>query len=314
MVNTAMNTRSIQEFVSHGIATIVDLREALQLAMQLEFATIPPYLCAQWSVRHDPARVEGVLHKIVSQEMGHMALSGNLLAAYGGTPHLAYPAFIPTYPTRVLPGGIVQRLPVDLLPLTRQQLEVFMQIELPAFPPIAFMAALPPATIGEFYDVIIAAIERLMPAIDGNAHQIQNFNVPPIQSNSEAIEALRRLKEEGEGTAASPEQPAADEQVFAHYYLFKEMFVGRRLEKQSGVWGFTGDVVTLPTVYDFSPEGSPSIANRQFARQLSRVLAELQDCWSAGASFNVAAMFELKAAGQALIRQGVRPHFAWISP
>ena len=51
--------------------------------MQLEFATIPPYLCAQWSVKSDPDRVEGVLHKIVSQEMYHFALAGNLLSAIG---------------------------------------------------------------------------------------------------------------------------------------------------------------------------------------------------------------------------------------
>ena len=60
--------KMIKEYVEAGISSVGELEGALQLAMQLEFATIPPYLCAQWSTKDDPDRVEGVLHKIVSQE------------------------------------------------------------------------------------------------------------------------------------------------------------------------------------------------------------------------------------------------------
>src|SRR5262245_41269998 len=140
--------KTIRQFVEAGIPALPDLKEALQLAMQLEFGTIPPYLCAQWSVKEDRDRTEGVLHKVVSQEMYHFALAGNLLSAIGGVPRIANAVFLPKYPLSALPGGIAQKLPIDLKPLTRGQVEVFMQIEYPEFPPVAFAAAERPATIG----------------------------------------------------------------------------------------------------------------------------------------------------------------------
>lgn len=42
--------KTIREYVEAGVLPLDDLKGALQLAMRLEFATIPPYLCAQWSV------------------------------------------------------------------------------------------------------------------------------------------------------------------------------------------------------------------------------------------------------------------------
>ena len=75
-----------------------------------------------------------MIQGIVVQEMFHFALAGNMLTAIGGTPSIANADFIPSYPTSVLPGGIVQKLPVDLLPLSSGQLQVFMQIEYPEFP------------------------------------------------------------------------------------------------------------------------------------------------------------------------------------
>jgi ferritin-like protein len=112
------------------------LKGALQLAMQLEFATLPPYLCAEWSAdaNNDPDQVGNMIGGIALQEMFHFALAGNMLAAIGGSPSVATADFIPKYPTNELPGGIPQKLPVDLKPLSNDQLEVFLQIEFPEFP------------------------------------------------------------------------------------------------------------------------------------------------------------------------------------
>jgi hypothetical protein len=41
--------RSVRETITNGITTLPQLQESLQTAMQLEFSTIPPYLCTQWS-------------------------------------------------------------------------------------------------------------------------------------------------------------------------------------------------------------------------------------------------------------------------
>ena len=59
--------KAISEFVSNGISTVQDLRAALQLAMQLEFSTIPPYLCVQWSIdtNADPGGVARLIQNIV---------------------------------------------------------------------------------------------------------------------------------------------------------------------------------------------------------------------------------------------------------
>ena len=96
--------KTIAQFVQTGITTLADLQAALQLAMQLEFATIPPYLCAQWSIdsNQDPSGVENMIENIVVQEMFHFALAGNMLSAIGGAPNIASSSFIPGYPTNVL--------------------------------------------------------------------------------------------------------------------------------------------------------------------------------------------------------------------
>jgi len=110
--------KSIAQFVKNRITTPADLQDALQTAMRLEFSTIPPYLCAQWSINSDPSDVADMIEGIVVQEMYHFALAGNMLTAIGGVPNIANPTFLPSYPTNVLPGGIPQKLPVDLQPLT----------------------------------------------------------------------------------------------------------------------------------------------------------------------------------------------------
>jgi hypothetical protein len=89
----------IAEFVKDRITTPSDLQDALQTAMQLEFSTIPPYLCAQWSINSDPCGVADMIEEIVLQEMYHFALAGNMLTAIGGVPDIANASFIPRYPT-----------------------------------------------------------------------------------------------------------------------------------------------------------------------------------------------------------------------
>jgi ferritin-like protein len=132
--------KTIAQFVKDRITSLLDLQDALQTAMQLEFSTIPPYLCAQWSIHTDPGGVTDMIESIVVQEMDHFALAGNMLTAIGGLPNIANATFIPNYPTNVLPGGIPQNLAVDLKPLTPDQVQVFMQIEYPEFPPVALAA------------------------------------------------------------------------------------------------------------------------------------------------------------------------------
>jgi hypothetical protein len=304
-----MNT--ISEFVQTGIPTLNHLKAALQLAMQLEFSTIPPYLCAQWSIREDPDRVEGILHRIVNQEMNHFALAGNLLSAIGGTPSVAHPGFLPNYPLNDLPGGIHQKLAVDLKPLNRRQLEVFMQIEYPEFPPIAAKLAKGPATIGAFYSAIANSFNTLQPAINLDAYYVEIPFANRIANVADAVTAIERIKDEGEGLQDSPEEPLGDNS-FAHYYLFKEVFVQRRLVKTSGKWKFAGAHIRLPKVFEFNRSNGHPDMRVSFRQTLSQLLTELQECWTLGEPPNVAGMFKLQILGRKLIEQGICPEFTWM--
>jgi hypothetical protein len=285
--------------------------------MQLEFATIPPYLCAQWSIKEDPNRIEATLHEIVSQEMSHLALAGNVLSAVGGVPKLAFKEFIPVYPAHELPGGIVQPIPIDLSSLTRDQIEVFMQIEHPDFPPVALLPSSdPPTSIGAFYREIVQGLKFVRPEISNLSRQIPVQHFRKVTNLQEAIETLEYIAEEGEGILDSPSQPpfSSDRKTLAHYYSFKELYLQRRLILQNGHWVFEGNYLELPKVYMFRKSELLPESNNTFSQVLSKLLIDLESCWSTGNPLNVAAMFELSIIGKQLIKAGIQPDFRWNSP
>jgi hypothetical protein len=303
--------KSIEQYVRDQITTLADLQGALQLAMQLEFSTIPPYLCAQWSINNDPSGVGDMIQNIVVQEMFHFALAGNMLTAVKGTPQVANAAFVPTYPTHELPGKIHQKLAVDLQPLSPAQLDVFMQIEQPEFPPVALAASPGPATIGEFYDTISKGFSTVNPPIDPSAHFVKMGEAVPITSIADAQKAIATIKAEGEGTKGDPDQLPTAGAPLAHYYVFKQIKVGKKLIETNGKFSFTGDPIEFPTVFSFkqstaSPD--PSIA---FNQALSGLLTNLQSCWTGSGTPSIGDMFQLQTRGQALIQQGIRPEFLW---
>jgi hypothetical protein len=82
------------------VTTLDDLREHLQWAIELEHSTLPPYLCALYSIKPgtNPEAV-GVITSVFIEEMLHMTLAANLLNAVGGAPKLDHAAFIPRFPT-----------------------------------------------------------------------------------------------------------------------------------------------------------------------------------------------------------------------
>jgi hypothetical protein len=187
--------KTITQFVREGIDNCSELQDALQTAMRLEFSTIPPYLCAEWSINvdNDLDGVRTKIHGVVVQEMYHFALAGNMLSAIGGMPKIANPGFLPNYPTHKLPGDIYQDLAVDLQPLSKEQLEVFIQIEKPEFPPveIAALRAAAPATIGEFYSTLSDAFRTLGPKIDLEACWSKGASLDI------AIDDMKKLRKEG---------------------------------------------------------------------------------------------------------------------
>jgi hypothetical protein len=305
--------KTIAQFVKDRINSLQDLQDALQTAMQLEFSTIPPYLCAQWSINADPAGVGNMIQNIVVQEMFHFALAGNMLTAIGRIPSIANAAFIPSYPTNVLPGGIPQKLAVDLKPLTPDQVQVFMQIEFPEFPPVALAAG--PATIGAFYDTIAEGFTTVNPAINPNAFAVNSGEATPIKSVPDALAAISLIKGEGEGTQGSPNQPPQGQKTFAHYYVFKEIFTQKTLvQDAAGNWSFTGAAIPFPTSFNFQQSAATPSPSLAFNQAVSRLLIGLQTCWTSGARPSISAMFSLQALGVGLIQRGIRPEFLWAAP
>ncbi|MFI9587839.1 ferritin-like protein [Streptomyces sp. NPDC052236] len=113
------------------IQTIEELHEYLYKGLQLEHATLPPYLTALYSLH--PGKNSDAWHVIrvvAVEEMLHLTLVANVMNAVGGTPDLTKPNFVPNYPTR-LPCG-PDYFKVHLRPFSHEALDTFLKIEKPA--------------------------------------------------------------------------------------------------------------------------------------------------------------------------------------
>ena len=112
-----------------------DLQGTIQKTIELEFATIPPYLTAMMSLRVDANReIWEILHSVVVDEMLHMLINCNLLVALGGKPRIDSPQFLPRYPGP-LPMAIHSDLVVGLEAFSLGLVEnTFMGIEKPESP------------------------------------------------------------------------------------------------------------------------------------------------------------------------------------
>ena len=215
------------------------LHRALQLAIELEHSTIPPYLYALYSL--DAARnasIYQLIFSIVTEEMLHMSLACNILNAIGGKPVIDRPKFIPRYPGP-LPGSVEQGLIVGLSAFTKPLVKnTFMVIEEPENPlnfPVregALAAAVPRQTIGEFYDRIkkeIIEISKHRNIFKGDPLKqltVGFTELIAVTDVDSAVQAINLIVEQGEGTTASPLDP---QDLPAHYYRFAEIYNGKKL-------------------------------------------------------------------------------------
>src|SRR5262245_38095333 len=161
------------------IKSVEDLHNYLYAALQLEHATIPPYLYALYTI--EPGSNTDAFHVIrvvAVEEMLHLTLAANILNAVGGAPDLTRPDFVPLYPA-YLPDG-EKDFQADLQPFSPAAVETFMQIERAAQAPSEehrlrrrprrkghVLAAAPDDpevcfySIGEFYAEIGRGLEQL---------------------------------------------------------------------------------------------------------------------------------------------------------
>jgi len=290
------------EITSRAADGLDGLRSALQSAIELEHATLPPYLYALYSIKPGTNnRVAAIIRSVAMEEMLHLALCCNLLNAIGGAPSLDRSDFIPVYPGP-LPGAVAE-IDVPLAPVSKQLIhDVFMEIEEPEDPLVfpvesldTLSEKLSPITIGQFYQAIksqfavLAATGNIFvgaPSRQLGAGLPGLIRVRDLQSANDAIDLIVK---QGEGTPATPLNPA---DAPAHYYLFAAAYNGRELVPRSGVppFAYAGDPITLddngivrlvtnplPELYEGTAAAEP---NKQFNRTYTQLLGVLHETFN----------------------------------
>jgi CDGSH-type Zn-finger protein len=335
------------------IATLDDLREHLQWAIELEHATLPPYLCALYSL--DPERnaeaVE-VVAGVFTEEMLHLALAANLLNAVGGRPRLDTPGMLPPHPRR-LPHGD-RSLELSLLPFGAEAIDMFLRLERPA-PPGAPAEGDGYETIGQFYAAIEDGLRHLCEELGERdvfsgdpARQLHSGHfrhtagrLIAVDGLASALAALEEIVEQGEGTGRG-EVWDGDRDVYhpdrdevAHYYRFQELGLGRRYRRgdtpESGPTGEKVDVDLAgvlpmrpdPRITDHAPGSPIRTAQEEFDRTYCILLHLLEEAFNGSPrllAVATATMFRLKAQAQALMRMPdgdgttAGPTFAYVPP
>lgn len=193
-----------------------DLRNHLELAIQVELSTIPPYLFAMYSIEDQVSESALLLRSIVAEEMLHAALSANLLLAVGGRPDFRSTKYIPSYPSE-LPHH-KPPLILGLQPCSADVVQsVFMRIEQPE----THGAPAQPdqfETLGQFYHALENGLRELDRSTDlfSNPQVDAQMSDPsfyqPVQFDADdsgglmliddlasAIDAIEVIVHQGEG-------------------------------------------------------------------------------------------------------------------
>jgi hypothetical protein len=151
------------------ITGLESLREHPQWAIELEHSTIPPYLCALYSI--EPGRnLEAVeaIRTVLVEEMLHLTLAANLLNAVDG-PRLDIPRMLQSYP-RPLPHSD-RSFEISLVRFGPEAIDTFLKIEQPS-PTSDLPEGDSYETIGQFYQ----AIERGFRELSANLGEANVFS------------------------------------------------------------------------------------------------------------------------------------------
>lgn len=222
--------------LGYGIDSLDGLKKHLLVAIKVEHAVIPPYLCALFSLQGSRNELAAyVLHSIVVEEMLHVTLATNVLNAIGGEPEFDRENFLPGYPTSVPhhEGPLTLRL----LRFSRAMLDMGLALEQPEAP-----GALPQAgrytTLAQFYAAIEDGLAKICPDDSDYAHKPERQVGPEhyygsggkairVTSLATALGALQTICQQGEGARGTIRDgdrgQFGDGQEVAHYYRFVEL-------------------------------------------------------------------------------------------
>lgn len=255
------------------------LRSHLQSAVQLELTTIPPYLCALYSIIDKTSDAYQALRSVVIEEMFHLNQAANLLVAVGGKPKLTGAA-APKYPSYLPSASRTQTPYVGLYRASLQVFEkVFMAIEMPA-PYDAPAEHQNYKTIGQFYKAIEEGLKRCV-AKYGEAkvfheapgyRQRSDIYLGKFGGQAVAVSNLKiaqfaicQIMEQGEG-AVDPTRTLVPDQPFGAYNYY-----GSRID---GTYGpILGTPFELSHYFKFKriadsgnfPDTNPVVSNPRIA-------------------------------------------------
>lgn len=243
------------------ITTVEILEKFLKTALQLEHATIPPYLTALYSIHPQTnTAAYNILRVVAVEEMLHLTLVANLMNAIGVRPSLTYAGFVPSYPTPL--PDIVKDFDVGLECFSPAAITTFLNIERttplpdPGTPrirksskrmlgvsdtPLATCAHDPESeyvTIGAFYMEIRKGFEYLADTLGEEAlftgdrqkqftkeyYYSGGGEVFPVTCRTSALRAIDLITEQGEGYGGGV---ATDEAEISHFYRFEQLLKGR---------------------------------------------------------------------------------------
>jgi hypothetical protein len=293
----------------------------LQMAIALEFSTLPPYLYALYSIRSGTnAEAATRIKSVATEEMIHMCLACNIVNALGTNPVLT----APTYPGP-LPGGIGSDLTIHLLRFSQDAMAQAMAIEEPEEGAIDFPheeALLAAAdqefmTIGQFYHYLDGLLAKL-PASKWSSgrnqlddRQFLAGQIFAVNGYPDAHRAIEEIVSEGEGTKKSPLDFQGE---VAHYYRFGEVYYDQVLTKANNPEGFVWKgklgvdwnavypAIPDPGTHDFSNDPPPARAAQDRCDEaFTRLVQELQKAVTgdSGRLGNAArAMFDLRVAAR----------------
>lgn len=313
------------------------LKEKLKKAVQLEFATIPPYLTALYSIKEGSnSEIHKLIRSVAMQEMMHMAQAANILIAIGGVPLIDSKDAVPSYPTVGLPGNVYPNLTVSLKKMSLQHVyEVFMGIELPHNETVDNSTGqIAENTIGQFYKSIEQCIKFHGDGIFNKSTANMQIQWPwptkmgrvfTVTDASSAIRGIDEIIEQGEG--ASPYDPTqGDTSNLAHFYKFEEIVCQKHLVKtihgnyaydgadipfdESGVWPMKDN----PRSKCIPPDNNCYTEARAFHNAFRALLRKVQDVFSGnidgdnGIMSSITIMESMAVHARKLMWTKINPH------
>ncbi|MFZ2725969.1 MAG: ferritin-like domain-containing protein [Methylococcaceae bacterium] len=267
------------------------LQEAAQLAIQVEFTTIPAYLTALYSISQSDSNAYQLLRSVVIEEMFHVNQAANLLVAIGGKPRFTedytptYPCYLPQANTNTTPYIGLYRASVDVFA------NVFTAIETPA------PSDAPPEgdnynTIAQLYGALQSGLQsyngsQVLFESDHCARQrkdiyLGKFGGKPVEvTNMETANlAITEIVQQGEGSVPSgkPLNPTEKWGAYNHYGLRTDLTYGPIIGKPNEMSHFM-KFRAITQSNDAFPSTYPIISNPKREYFTNPMAVELAKCF-----------------------------------